>query len=324
MQAAMLLEAGQIQMGEAPRPIPGRGEVLLRVTLAGICGSDNALYHGRYDVPMPVIPGHEMIGRVEELGAEVENLALGQRVTVQPNFSCGVCELCRTGHANICSEKIRLGIDCHGVFADYVKVPASYVWPLPDDISDDDAVLAEPLAVAVHAHRRGACQSGDQVLVLGAGLIGLLTLQLAVQAGAEVTACDLEEGRLELARQLGAKHVMRPEDPVASGFNVIYETSGAAPGLTQAIELAAPAARIVVLGLPSQGSQIPAATIVRKELDILGSMIYTDEFPQTIKLLQQHQLNLAPLLSVKFPLEQLHDRMGDFSRPDCIKMVVEI
>lgn len=324
MKAAMLLEAGQIQIGEAPKPVPGEGDVLLRVFMAGICGSDNALYHGKYDVALPVIPGHEMIGYVEELGAGVDNLSIGQRVTVQPNFSCETCELCQTGHANICPEKIRLGIDAHGVFAEYVKVPAAYAWPLPDDISADDAVLAEPLAVAVHAHRRGQCQPGDRVLVLGAGLIGLLTLQLAVQAGAEVTACDLEEGRLELARELGAKHVIRPGDPVTAGFNVVYETSGAAPGLTQAVQLAAPAAKIVVLGLPSQDSQVPAAMIVRKELDIVGSMIYTDEFPQTINLLQQRQLNLAPLLSIKFPLEQLNDQMANFTRPDFIKMVVEI
>ncbi len=324
MKAAMLLEAGKIQIGEAPKPTPRDGEVLLRVAMAGICGSDNALYHGKYDVKLPVIPGHEMIGYVEELGAGVTNLSVGQRVTVQPNFSCGHCDLCLSGHANICAEKIRLGIDCHGVFADYVSVPAAYTWPLPDDISDDDAVLAEPLAVAVHALRRGPCKPGDRVLVLGAGLIGLLTLQLAVQAGADVTACDLEEGRLELARQLGAKEVFRPGDKVAVGFNVVYETSGAAPGLTQAVQLAAPAAKIVVLGLPSQESQVPAAMIVRKELDIVGSMIYTDEFPQTIKILQQQKLNLEPLRSIKFPLEQLNEQMGDFSRPDYIKMVVEI
>lgn len=324
MKAAMLLGAGDIQLGDVPKPVPGAGEVLLRVSMAGICGSDNALYHGKYDVTLPVIPGHEMIGYVEELGAGVNSLTIGQRVTVQPNFSCGHCDLCTSGHANICPEKIRLGIDNHGVFAEYVSVPAAYTWPLPDDISDDDAVLAEPLAVAVHALRRGPCKPGDRVLVLGAGLIGLLTLQLAVQAGAEVTACDLEDGRLELARQLGATDVIRPGDDVSAGFNVVYETSGAAPGFSQAVQLAAPAAKIVVLGLPSQESQVPAAMIVRKELDIVGSMIYTDEFPQTIKILQQRQLNLTPLLSVKFPLEQLNEQMGNFSRPDYLKMVVEI
>ena len=324
MKAAMLLEAGSILIGEARKPEPRAGEVLLKVSMAGICGSDNALYHGKYDVSLPVIPGHEMIGHVAALGSGVTNLEVGQRVTVQPNFSCGECSLCMSGHGNICPEKIRLGIDCHGVFADYVTVPAAYTWPLPDDISDDDAVLAEPLAVAVHALRRGPCQKGDRVLVLGAGLIGLLTLQLAVQAGAEVTACDLEDGRLELARQLGATQVIRPGEYTGAGFDVVYETSGAAPGLTQAVQLAAPAAKIVVLGLPSKNSEIPAAMIVRKELDIVGSMIYTDEFPQTIKILQQRHLNLEPLRSIKFPLEQLNEQMGEFSRPDYIKMVVEI
>jgi len=264
MKAALLIEPRKLIVTDTQTPAPGPGEVLIRVSLAGICGSDHTLYHGRFGVPMPVIPGHEAIGRVEELGDGVSDLIVGQRVTVQPNFSCGNCPLCRTGHKNICPSKVRLGVDTNGVFAELVKVPADYVWPVPDGLQDDVAVFTEPLAISVHAMKIWAPQKGDRTLIFGAGVMGLLALQLAAAKGAEVTACDILESRLAMAKKLGASRIIGTEEPVESfygAFDVIYETSGAPGALDQVIRLAAPLGKIVILGLP--GKDHPVATDLR-------------------------------------------------------------
>ena len=327
MKAAVLVEPRTIQVKDVHVPEPGPGEVLIRVTLAGICGSDYSLYNGKLAVSLPVIPGHEAIGRIEKLGSGVSGLAIGQRVTIQPNFSCGECRVCRSGHENICPAKVRLGIDTDGVFAEYVKVPAGYVWPIPEDLEDGVAVFTEPLAVPAHALKKTAPRKGDRTLILGAGVIGLLTLQLAVLHGAEVTACDLEEKRLALAKRLGASQVIDANDPMESAYNsfdYIYEASGAQAGLAQAIQLAGPSGRIVVIGLPGKEYPAPTTLIVRKELKIMGSMIYTDEFPQVLNMLKSGKIQTEPLTSKKLPLSELNYALSEFDTPERMKMLVVI
>lgn len=198
MKAAVLVEPLKMEIKDVPVPEPGPGEVRLRVMLAGLCGSDHTLYHGGFGVPLPVIPGHEAVGRIEKLGSGVSGLAVGQRVTIQPNLSCGVCPLCVAGNKNICPSKIRVGVDANGVLAEYVKVPANCVWPIPDGLEDEAAVFTEPIAVAVHAMKITAPQEGDRTLIFGAGAIGLLVQQMAALNGAEVTACDLRKVGLTL------------------------------------------------------------------------------------------------------------------------------
>ena len=162
MKAAVLVEKGKIEVENIQTPEPGPGEVLIRVIVAGICGSDHSLYYGKFGVPFPVIPGHEASGRIEKLGPGVSDLAVGQRVTIQPNLSCFSCPLCLSGHQNICPAKLRLGVDTNGVFAEYVKVPANRLWPIPKGLEDEVAVFAEPLATAVHAMKIMAPQKGDR------------------------------------------------------------------------------------------------------------------------------------------------------------------
>ena len=327
MRAAVLVESGKIQIKDVQLPEPGPGEVLIKVMLAGICGSDHSLYNGKFDVSLPVIPGHEAIGRIEKLGPGVSGLEVGQRITIQPNFACHQCSLCRAGHENICSAKIRLGLDTDGVFAEYAKVPADYVWPVSQGLEDAVAVFAEPLAVAAHAIKTMAPRKGDRTLIFGAGVIGLLTLQLAALKGAQVSACDLNQTRLALAKRLGAADVIDTSDQTASvsnSFDLIYETSGAASALAQAIQLAAPGGKIVILGLPGKEHPVSPDLIVRKELQIMGSMIYTDEFPEVINLLKSGRLQTEPLISEKIPLDELDRALSEFGAPNRVKMLVTI
>lgn len=327
MRAAVLVESGKIQIKDVQPPEPGPDEVLIQVILAGICGSDYSLYNGKFDVSLPVIPGHEAIGRIEKLGPGVSGLAVGQRITIQPNFSCHQCSLCLSGYQNICPAKIRLGVDTNGIFAEYAKVPARYVWPIPKGLEDEVAVFAEPLAAAAHALKIMAPKKGDRTLIFGAGVMGLLTLQLAALKGAEVTACDINQTRLALAKRLGTAHVIDAKDQTESvhnTFDLIYETSGADSALAQAIQLAAPGGKIVVLGLPGKEHPVSPVLIVRKELQIMGSMIYTDEFPQVLKLLKSGQLHTEPLISERLPLHELNRALSEFSAPKRVKMLVTI
>ena len=327
MKAAWLLEPGKIIVKDTKTPEPGSGEVLIRVSLAGICGSDHTLYHGRFGVPLPVIPGHEAIGRIEKVGDEVSNLAVGQRVTIQPNFSCGSCRLCRAGHKNICPSKVRLGVDTNGVFAEFVKVPADYVWTVPHGLEDEVAVFTEPLAVTVHAMKIWAPKQGDRTLIFGAGIMGLLALQLAAAKGVEVTACDIVESRLEVAKQLGASRTIDMKEPVDSlhgAFDVIYETSGAPEALDQVIRLAAPLGKIVILSLPGREHPVLTDLIVRKELQIMGSLIYTNEFPESMDILKSGKIKTDLLNTGKLSLNELDDGLREFASPGRMKMLVEI
>lgn len=327
MKAAVLCEPGRIEVKTVNPPAPAPGDVLIRVILAGICGSDHSLFRGHFDVPLPVIPGHEAVGRIEALGSGVDGLAVGQRVTIQPNLACGACFACRAGHPNICQSKIRIGVDRDGVFGEYVSVPATYVWPVPEDVPDDVAAMTEPLAVCVHATGIAPPQPHDRTLIFGAGVIGQLTLQLATLQGAETTACDLSPQRLELARQLGAAGTIGPDqslDDYHGAFDLIYETSGAPVAFARAVELAAPRARIVLLGLAAESHAASTTLIVRKELQIMGSMIYTDEFPQALALLQRGRIDTAPLATGRVDLAGLSGALENFSAPERIKTLVSI
>lgn len=325
MRAAVINSAADLSINDLPDPVPGPGEVVVAVTLAGVCGSDYSLYHGKFDVPLPVVPGHEGMGTVKEIGSGVSNVDVGQRVVIQPNFACWGCDLCDSGLDNICREKRRLGIDINGVFAQYVKVPARYVWPIPEGLDDRTAALTEPLAVAAHAVKILPPAGGDRVLIIGAGVIGLMTLLLAKLEGADVTALDPLAEHLELAREMGADATFQigaGNEPEPSSFDPIYEASGAPSGFSAAIGLAAPGGRIALLGLPKPEYPVSTTQIVRKELTVMGSMIYTDEFPRVLKLLGSGKIDPTPLISNMIGLDDLDSAIRNFNAPDRFKILV--
>lgn len=327
MRAAVLIDWEKIVLKQVPTPEPEHNGVLIKIIQAGICGSDHSLYHGKYEVPLPVIPGHEAVGCVEKLGKNVSGISVGQRVTLQPNISCGQCSLCQTGSQNLCSQKIRVGIDIDGVFAEYIDVPAEYVWPIPDGVQNEAAVLAEPLAVAAHALKIMPPKKGIHTLILGLGVIGQAVMQLARLHGAEITACDLDDKRLALAEKLGATKVIAHQELIESfqnRFDLIYETCGAPPALSEAIQVAAPKGKIVLIGLPGQAHPISSTLIVRKELQILGSIIYTDEFPYVLEQLKLGRIDTEPLVTDQVPLSGLNKALMDFNTEGRMKIVVTV
>ena len=203
MLAAVIHGPKDVRLEEIKKPQPEDEEVLIRINAAGICGSDIHIWKGNLEVHYPLVPGHECCGHVVQVSERDTTLKGGDRVVVQPNFGCTSCYLCRMGKDNLCPSKVRLGVDIDGCFAEYVKAPARYVWPIPDEISDQQGAMVEPLAVAVRAVRKMGNPLGKRVLLLGGGPIGLLTLQLAKQAGAAVILADLVEERLAFGKEAG-------------------------------------------------------------------------------------------------------------------------
>ncbi len=327
MKCAVLLKPGHMEIRDLERPETGPGEILIEVELAGICGSDDSIYHGKSTVPLPIVPGHEAVGRVVSMGEGVKGFKAGQRVTIQPNFSCGRCELCLSGLANVCRKKIRLGLDIDGVFGQYVKVPFGYAWPLPDSMENETAVFAEPLAVALHALRKARPKKGQRVLVLGAGVIGLLLVQLLIlENESDVLTFDLVRERLSLSEEMGASAGIDSMDRISDEgpFGIIFETSGAPGALAHAVDLASPGGRIIALGLPGSGYPLFTTTIVRKELSVFGSMIYTGEFPAVLDILEKGEIMTKPLISGIVGLEELPAALERFSSPTRVKTLVRI
>lgn len=327
MKAAILKKLGEVQIETVETPVPKVDEVRIAVSIGGICGSDSSMFLGKLSAPLPLIPGHEAVGIVDALGASVTNFKLGQRVTIHPNFACGECDMCQKGLTNICRSKIRLGVDINGVFADYVVVPEKAVHLIPESVSDEVAVFAEPLAVGAHGIKQAELKQDERVLVFGAGVIGQLSLQLALQISKNITVCDLVDSRLQLAKEMGAKRVISAKeelDQTQGTYDVVFETSGAPSALEQSIHLVAPGGRIVLLGIPGKDHPVPSVLIVRKELKIVGSMIYTDEIPVCLELLSTGAINTEALVSSTVYREELQECLENFSSTSRMKTLVKM
>src|SRR6266536_2005391 len=255
MIAAVLHGPRDLRLQSRPALEPGVGEAVIQVEAAGLCGTDHRIWTGDRVVKYPRVMGHEFIGTVLAVGSDVEGLAIGEKVAVEPNYSCGECPLCREGNRNLCLSRTAVGIDVDGGFAEQVKVPARCCWAALAGILDDALLLTEPLAVVVRAVRRGQPEQGETAAVLGVGSLGLLAIQVLKARGARVLAVSRSDRRLALARELGADAVATSSmgaDLAAArafsgreGVGLVVETAGTARAVEQAVELCRPGGRIV-------------------------------------------------------------------------------
>jgi L-idonate 5-dehydrogenase len=307
-----------------PCPEPGPGEVLVRVQRAGICGSDLHYYsHGRCGnfVPTrPFILGHEFSGEVAALGEGVTGLEEGSRVAVDPSQPCGKCKLCRAGRYNLCPDMRYYGsasVDppINGCFAEYIVAPATNCVPLPDGFEMGWGAMLEPLSVAAHAVQRSGGVAGKSVLITGGGTIGQMILKVALAFGASrVVVSDLKPFSRAFALEQGAAASLDPaaEDVSAraealapGGFEVVFEASGAAPALNQAIAMSAKGATVVQVGTLPDGVSIPANQFLTKELQYLASWRFANVFSMVIDLVEAGRIDVRPLLTRTFPFEEL-------------------
>lgn len=332
MIAAVLRGPRSLTLSSVPSPSPGPADAVIRVKAAGLCGTDYRIWTGERPVQYPRVMGHEFVGTVAAVGREVGNLSVGQMVAVEPNYSCGRCPLCREGNRNLCLSRVAVGIDVDGGFAEQAIVPARCCWPAPDGLSDERLLLAEPLAVVVRAVGRGAPAAGETAAVLGLGSLGLLAVQVLKARGARVLAVARSTRRLSLARELGADAVALSgaEDDTSAarafsgreGVDLVVETAGTATAVEQAVSLCRPGGRVVLTGLPHEATALNFFWVVRRELRIIGSMIYQDEFPEAMRLLATGAVRVDRLLSQTFPLDRIDEAFEAHRSPDSIKVAV--
>jgi L-iditol 2-dehydrogenase len=327
-----------VRIIESKKPSPKPDEILVAVARVGICGSDLHAYHGRHPfIELPIVPGHEFAGTVAETGANVHGFAPGQRVTLEPSLVCGECYNCRHGRYNICEKLQVVGCQTSGAMSEYLAVPASKAMSLPDNVTWDQAVMVEPLAVGVHAVRVARVQAGTNVLILGAGTIGLMVLQAAKALGAgQVMITDLIQDRLDLATNLGADHAVNPSrtdltQALEAAFgpqraDVILECVGIAATARDAVRVARKGTRIVLVGVFEEEVPVNLGLVQDRELELVGTLMYVeDDFPTALDLVRAGQVKVESLITHHFPLGQAAEgfAVAD-SRGAALKVVLEV
>jgi L-iditol 2-dehydrogenase len=347
MRAAVFLGPNEMELREVPRPEPGPGEVLVKVAACAVCGTDLRIHGGgktRGVVP-PRVLGHEIAGEIAALGAGAAHhtpLEVGRRVTTAPGIPCLACRFCNTGHENLCRRRATLGYRYDGGFAEYLVLPAAGVrmgllFPVADSLSDAEAALAEPLACVVNGQRKSQVQLGDVVLVIGAGPIGLMHLQLARLAGArKVLVSEPAAGRRALARELGATRTIDPtvedlaeivkQETDGDGADVVVAAIGVTSIVNQLLAATRPGGRVnLFAGYAGTGEATIEANLIHYgELIVTGTSGSTrEDFRKALHLLTNGQVNVRPLVTHRFPLEQIDAAFETTRSSAGLRVVVE-
>lgn len=318
MRAAVLHGLGDLRVEDVPIPEPGEGEVLIRVAVCGVCGSD-ATEFGRglvLAVP-PVTLGHEFTGVVEAVGQGVDALTVGAVVVSGAGVSCGECKPCRNGRTNLCRSYTTVGFQHDGGLAGYVVVPAEIVLDVSDaGLSLDTLGLAQPMAIAVHSVRRSGLRAGQDAVIVGVGGIGAFITFAAAATGARVLVVDLNQDRIDLALRLGAAAGLRSGlmpltdrlEELGMDADVFYEVSGSAPGLASVLEAAKPGSTIVPVGIQRGEPALPLGRWTLDEFTIVGTVahVYRDDFPQAVRLLATRE-DWSDIAGEVIPLDQVVD-----------------
>jgi L-iditol 2-dehydrogenase len=321
MKALVLTDYRKLEIQDLPKPNPGPGEVLIRVEACGVCGSDVHGYDGSTGrrIP-PLVMGHEAAGVVADVGPGVTRFQHGQRVTFDSTVSCGQCFFCKRGDVNLCDARQVLGVSCGdyrraGAFAEFVTVPDRILYPLPDDLSFQKAAMIEAISVGVHAVAITPVALNDTAVVVGAGMIGLLTLQAARLAGCRrIIAVDVDEGRLQTAQGLGATDVVVAKNndvPAAvrdltggRGADVAFECVGATATVQSAIESTRKGGRVTLVGNISPRIELPLQSVVTRQIRLQGSCASAGEIPACIDLLAAGLIRVDPMLSAFAPIDE--------------------
>jgi L-iditol 2-dehydrogenase len=350
MLCAVLHGVGDVRLERRPLPQAKANEVLVEVKRVGVCGSDVHYYtHGRigsYVVREPMILGHESAGLVAAVGQAVTRFKPGDRVTIEPGYTCRKCIYCRTGRYNLCPDVVFMATPpIDGAFCEYVAWPEDFCFPLPDALTYEEGAMMEPLAVGLWAAERGGVRPGDAVAIFGSGPIGLLALQAARAAGATtLIAVDIESYRLEHARRLGATHIindtdgraleqvraitgaLRGGDPRFSGVDVAFETAGAVRTTRNALAATRPGGVAALVGLPPDPMvEIDLVAAVGREVDIRGQFRYANRYPAALALTAGGRIDVASLVTHHFPLAEAQAalRFADEHKRESLKVMVD-
>ena len=332
MRAAVLVEPGRIEMQQRRVPAPGPGDVLIRVSSVGVCGSDTHYYrHGRvgsFVVRQPLVLGHEAAGRIVGVGESVDPERIGERVSIEPQRPDPDSEEVRRGHYNLCPHmRFFATPPVDGALCDYVTIGAGYAHPVPDSVSDDAAALCEPLSVGIAAVRKAGVDGGSRVLITGAGPIGIMVAQVARAYGAtDIVVSDPDGARREQALTFGATGVLDPTvEPIGElGVDAFIDASGAPPAVVDGIRAVRPAGTIVLVGSGAESMELPTQLIQNRELVLNGVFRYANTWPTAIALVKSGRVDLDAMVTAHFPLEKAAEALDSDRTPGSVKAVVAV
>jgi len=320
VKALLLSEYKHLEIAHIPDPQPGHSEVVISVAACGICGSDVHGYDGSSGrrIP-PIVMGHEAAGTIAALGAGVSGFAEGERVTFDSTIFCGACNNCRRGDVNLCDHRQVLGVSCAefsrpGAFAEYVAVPSRILYRLPENLSFAEAAMLEAVSVALHGVSLAQVSAGSTALVLGAGMIGLLTLQALRVAGcSRIFVADLDSTRLKLAQDVGADAVLPSDADVAeqvmqltggTGVDLAVEAVGRNETVKACIDSVRKGATVVLVGNISPEVRLPLQKVVTRQIRLQGSCASAGEYPRAIELLASGAIQVKPFITAIAPLAE--------------------
>ncbi len=325
VRAALLKSVRDIEVTEVPDPQPPRGWVRLRVKRVGICGTDKAMYLGKYPPrKLPLIPGHEIYGIVDELSDRVDEEWMGKRVTTEINVVCGKCWYCRHGMKTHCPHRKALGISIDGGMAEYVITPAENLHSV-DGLSDVQAAFVEPLAAIVEMIKQ-APPEGDNFLVLGAGTIGLLSAQLLSLMGNVIVVARKDSPKAKLVESLGLNFVpldnlssiIKSITPEGQGFDYVVEATGSPEGLSIAMRSVRPRGTIAAKSTHGLPVELDYTSLVVREIRLIGSRC--GPFEDSIKLLREGKIEVRSLVTSQYPLKDAKEAFEAAMRRDQVKV----
>lgn len=328
-RAAVMTQLGKIVIEDRPEPVPGSKEAVVRIEAVGVCGSDTAYYKtgriGDYVVDGPIILGHEVSGQVVAIGREVGNVAVGDRVAIEPGTPCRNCRECMAGRYHLCPDLVFLATPPYdGALIEKLVIDARNLYRIPDEMTFEQGALLEPLSVAIWGCKRVRLDPGDDVLVTGSGPVGLLAGATARAFGARsVTLTDLSDFRLDLARRMGFR-TERSDAPSQDTFDVLLECSGAPGVLGTAMRRLRPAGRAAMIGISKEEAiGLPLSQLNVNELTLSLVNRYNHTWPLAIELVSSGRVDVNPLITHHFNLEESADALTLGSRvSDSVKAVV--
>ena len=342
MNALLLSNYKHLELATLPVPVPGPSDVLVQVAACGICGSDVHGYDGTSGrrIP-PLVMGHEAAGTIAAVGSQVSVFTVGDRVTFDSTVYCGACAFCRKGEINLCDDRQVVGVSCGdysraGAFAEYVTVPARIVYKLPENLGFAEAAMLEAVSVALHAVAVSKLEGGETALVIGAGMIGLLTLQAARAAGcSRVFVADIDATRLKSASEFGADETILASGAELTrdilrltegrGVDVVLEAVGRNETIAASIDCVRKGGTVTLIGNITPQVNLPLQKVVSRQIRLQGSCASCGEYPEAMELMAAEKIRVGPLITAVAPLRDgpsWFDRLHS-GEPNLMKIVLD-
>lgn len=326
MKAIKIENPWEIDCVTMEKPVPAKGEALIQIKSAGICGSDIGAFRGTNGlVSYPRVIGHELAGVIAQIEPNnPKGLKVGDRVLIDPYLYCGHCYPCSIGRTNCCTDLKVLGVHIDGGMAEYYCHPADMLIPIPDDLDWTLAAMAEPLTISLHGIHRGGLVAGEYCAIIGAGPIGLVAGMIAQAYGAHAILLDLVQERLDFAKKLGIEFVVNSakEDPAARVAQItggkmaqqVMECSGANPAVRLSLDLVSNAGRVTLTGWPKNETSLPTDLITRKEIDIRGARTSAGEFEEAVELIRTKKVDMGKILTRTVTMDAVPDVIRDIEK----------